>query len=223
MCSSLPSLCKRPPINTPSPAHPLSGAREDASPPPLCILVLSDSHTYPSCLNLRWLHLNRRLPSSQRHRHRNKHLLPRRRAGRLPRSHPTGDEAQVIATPAAAQKSDTYPLINPLTQSSEKTPSFNPIRYWGNLFHGSPSARLSACPTHRPSSLTGASSPKCTCSTAMVPDTRPPILPKPVCRLTPLQGEHNRLLRYWPTGVLEHLDLQARCRDSDALWTRTSV
>ncbi|OCH96218.1 phosphoglycerate mutase-like protein [Obba rivulosa] len=47
---------------------------------------------------------------------------------------PTGDEAEAIATaPAAPQKLDTYPLLNPLTEKTGETPSFNPLRYWGNL------------------------------------------------------------------------------------------
>ncbi|KAH9926852.1 phosphoglycerate mutase-like protein [Amylocystis lapponica] len=47
---------------------------------------------------------------------------------------PTGDEAEVIATaPVAAVKADTYPLINPVQQSAADTPSFNPLRYFGNL------------------------------------------------------------------------------------------
>ncbi|KAI0756702.1 phosphoglycerate mutase-like protein [Daedaleopsis nitida] len=48
---------------------------------------------------------------------------------------PTGDEPWVLATaPAAPKKEDVYPLVNPAgTQTSLKKPSFNPMRYWGNL------------------------------------------------------------------------------------------
>ena len=46
-----------------------------------------------------------------------------------------GDEAWVVETaPAAPEKNDVYPLVKPAAaQTPLKNPTFNPMRYWGNL------------------------------------------------------------------------------------------
>ncbi|PIL31642.1 hypothetical protein GSI_06344 [Ganoderma sinense ZZ0214-1] len=48
---------------------------------------------------------------------------------------PTGDEAWVIETaPVAPEKHDVYPLVDPVAaQAPVNRPSFDPMRYWGNL------------------------------------------------------------------------------------------
>ncbi|KAI0721339.1 phosphoglycerate mutase-like protein [Cerioporus squamosus] len=49
---------------------------------------------------------------------------------------PTGDEPFVVETaPVAPKKADVYPLVNPADTdaSTQKSSSFNPMQYWGNL------------------------------------------------------------------------------------------
>ncbi len=49
---------------------------------------------------------------------------------------PAGDHPEALATAAAAEKGDVYPLTRPPTLSnkdSEGSSTFNPMRSWGNL------------------------------------------------------------------------------------------